>query len=54
MFNAPDKLLSEEYQLRHEAFQLILQKGSDFPVSPSSLEAIANPTVHKNTHGDAQ
>jgi hypothetical protein len=41
----PDKLQSEEYQIRHEALDLIRQKGSSIAVSPSSLEAIANPVV---------
>jgi hypothetical protein len=45
MLFAPEKLQSEEYQLRHEAFELIKQKGSSVEISPSSLEAIANP-VH--------
>lgn len=41
----PEKLQSEEYQIRHEALELIKEKGSGIEVSPSSLEAIANP-VH--------
>ena len=52
MVKSPEKLQSEEYQLRHEAFQLIRQKGTEFPVSPSSLAAIANPSVHASTRGD--
>lgn len=43
MIRAPEKLQSEEYQLRHESLQLIKQKGSSIEISPSSLEAIANP-----------
>lgn len=43
MIAAPDKLQSEEYQLRHETLELIKEKGSSVEVSPSSLDAIANP-----------
>ena len=45
MIAAPEKLQSEEYQLRHETIELIKQKGSAIEVSPSSLEAIANPLI---------
>jgi hypothetical protein len=41
----PEKLQSEEYQIRHEALELIKEKGSSIEVSPSSLDNIANP-VH--------
>jgi hypothetical protein len=41
----PDKMQSEEYQIRHEALELIRQKGSPIEVSPSSLEGIANPVL---------
>jgi hypothetical protein len=39
----PSKLQSEEYQIRHEALEVIKQKGSSVEIIPSSLEAIANP-----------
>src|SRR5580700_4942289 len=42
----PEKLQSEEYQIRHEALELIKEKGSKVEVSPASLEVIANP-VHQ-------
>jgi hypothetical protein len=41
----PEKLQSEDYQIRHETLELIRQKGSPIQLSPSSLDAIANP-VH--------
>jgi hypothetical protein len=41
----PHRLQSEEYQIRHETLELIRQKGSTVELTPSSLEAIANP-VH--------
>jgi hypothetical protein len=43
MVRDPTKLQSEEYQIRHEALEVIKQKGSSVEIIPSSLEAIANP-----------
>jgi len=43
MIFAPEKLQSEEYQIRHETLEFIRQKGSSIEISPSSLEAITNP-----------
>jgi hypothetical protein len=43
----PDKLQSEEYQLRHESLQIIQQKSGRISLSPSSIEAIANPNTKK-------
>lgn len=39
----PEKLQSEDYQLRHESLQIIQQKTGQTTLYPSSLEAIANP-----------
>lgn len=39
----PEKLQSEEYQIRHESLQLIQQKSGRIAISPTSIEAIANP-----------
>jgi hypothetical protein len=51
----PDKLQSEDYQLKHETLELIKEKGSKIDVSPSSLEIIANPIRGElPTGGDAQ
>lgn len=54
MVAKPEKLQSEEYQIRHEAIEVIKQKGTRAAISPSSLEAIANP-IHAVTErrGDA-
>lgn len=41
----PEKMQSEEYRIRHEALELIREKGSLIEISPSSLEGIANPTL---------
>jgi hypothetical protein len=43
----PQNLRSEEYQIRHEALELIRQKGQRVPLSPASVDAIANPTQQK-------
>ena len=43
LFFDRDKLQSEDYQLRKQSLDLIQQKGDAFPVSPTSLDAIANP-----------
>jgi hypothetical protein len=42
----PEKLQSETYQLRHEAMQLVAQKGKSFLVSEVSLEVISNPALN--------
>lgn len=39
----PDKLQSEDYQIRHESLTLILQKGGAVPIDPVTIQAIANP-----------
>lgn len=39
----PEKLQSEEYQIRHESLQLIQQKSGRLALAPTSIEAIANP-----------
>jgi hypothetical protein len=47
----PEKLQSEEYQLRHESLQLIQQKAGHLPMVPTSLTAIANPEHPLLPHG---
>jgi hypothetical protein len=42
---APQRLQSEEYQIRHEAMELIRQKGSAIAVAPTSLDALTNPAL---------
>lgn len=39
----PEKLQSEEYQIKHESLQLIQQKAGRLTMAPTSLTAIANP-----------
>jgi hypothetical protein len=48
----PKRLQSEEYQIRHEALELIKEKGSPLELSPTSLEAIANPLRALLPRGD--
>lgn len=46
----PEKLQSEDYQIRHESLQIIQQKGGKtLPIE--SIEAIANPAVPRLTSG---
>jgi hypothetical protein len=40
---SPEKLQSEDYQLRHETLQLVQAKAGHLAVDPTSLQAIANP-----------
>lgn len=42
----PDKLQSEDYQLRHETLQLIQQKSGRISIPPTSIEAITNPKAN--------
>ena len=49
----PDKLQSEEYQIRHETLELIKQKGSTVELSPSSIVAIPNP-LHNAIDSDVK
>ena len=41
----PEKLQSEDYQLRHETLQMIQQKTDSISIPLTSTEAIANPTA---------
>jgi hypothetical protein len=42
-FKHPDTLRSEEWQLREQVVQLMIQKGKPFIIDPSTLESMANP-----------
>lgn len=44
MIVSPEKLQSEEFQLRQQSLDIIKQKGGIVEVSHASLEAIANPS----------
>jgi hypothetical protein len=43
----PDKLQSEDYQLRKRSLELIQEKGQRFPVEPASIQLITNPDFPK-------
>lgn len=45
MVKNPDKLQSEDYQLRKQALQLIEERGSRIAISPMSVQAITNPLL---------
>jgi hypothetical protein len=47
----PEKLQSEDYQLKNSAIELIRQKGASVAVIPSSLEAITNPSQNNSAGG---
>lgn len=49
---SPEKLQSEEYQIRHESLQLIQQKSGRLSVLPASITAIANPEHALLPQGD--
>ncbi|OQW63296.1 MAG: hypothetical protein BVN29_16415 [Nitrospira sp. ST-bin5] len=42
----PDKLQSEDYQIRHESLQIVQQKSGRITLDPTSLDAIVNPELH--------
>jgi hypothetical protein len=44
-FASPDRLQSEDYQIRQETLQMISKKGGKIVIDPVSLGAIANPPV---------
>lgn len=49
----PEKLQSEDYQIRHESLQLIQQKSGNIEIPVTSLEQIVNPATQlMNTKGD--
>ena len=48
-----DKLQSEDYQIRKRSLDLMQQKGDAFPISPTSIHAIANPSMRRLGDGDA-
>lgn len=41
----PEKLQSEDYQIRHESLQLIQQKSGQIEIPVTSLEQIVNPSA---------
>jgi hypothetical protein len=45
MLKSPDRLHSEDYQLRRQALQMIYEKGARAGVLASSVVAITNPTL---------
>ncbi len=47
MLTSPDRLHSEDYQLRRQALQMIYEKGTKAAVLASSVVAITNPQTPK-------
>ncbi len=50
----PEKLQSEDYQIRHESLQIIQQKGQNLELSEASIEQIANPTLNQIEHKEEE
>ncbi|HLL46221.1 MAG TPA: hypothetical protein VK399_05915 [Longimicrobiaceae bacterium] len=48
----PDKLQSEDYQLRKQALELIEERGSRIAVAATSVEAITNPLLRELGTGE--
>lgn len=46
----PEKLQSEEYQIRHESLQILQQKSGRIKIATASLEAIGNPLAKQIEH----
>ena len=42
----PDKLQSEDYQIRQQALHIIQRGSRNTPIDPASLRAIANPLLN--------
>lgn len=53
MFASPDRLQSEDYQLKRQALQMIYEKGGRAGVLASSVAAITNPNAPRLT-GDSK
>jgi hypothetical protein len=47
MVKNPDKLRSEDYEIRMHALTMIERKGDPIPIALTSVEAIANPSYQE-------
>lgn len=45
LFRDPDKLQSEEYQLRKQSLEIVQDKGGRLQLLPASIDAISNPSL---------
>ena len=52
LFFNPDKLQSEDYQLRKQTLELIQEKGDKFPILGTSIVSIANPNAPETSDGE--
>ena len=43
----PEKLQSEDYQIRHESLEIIRQKGGRLVFDAAAIQAIANPRLEE-------
>lgn len=53
-FTKPEKLQSEDYQLRHQTLNIIKEKGGRVTVDRVALEEIANPAPNPISSDDKQ
>jgi hypothetical protein len=53
MIRDPDRLQSEDYLIQQRALTLIQEKGGKIPISPTSIEVIANPYAKQISAGSA-
>ncbi|MEY2880989.1 MAG: hypothetical protein RLZZ15_3369 [Verrucomicrobiota bacterium] len=51
LVKAPDKLRSEDFEIRKQALELIEEKGGSISILGTSVEAIANPDRSPSRHG---
>ena len=52
LFSMPDKLQSEDFQIRQEVLHMVSKQGGKIKVLPMSLPAIANPSPEQLEHND--
>lgn len=49
LFKKPEMLRSEKLQIQQQAMELIQRKGVSKPISPESIQAIANPNTQRKS-----
>lgn len=54
MITSPNKLQSEEYQIKQQALELVQSKGSPIEIMPLSLDSMTNPAPIRAIEGGRQ
>ena len=52
LLKSPEKLQSEDFQLRHETLQFIQSKSGPVPLQPTSINALTNPALPSLAGGE--